>query len=177
MTFLKASILGAIALVTGGIVVSLPAEATVLLSAGCRMGFCTEVQFLSKRMIRSEPSGKLYEIKTAARSWPLQDNAPNERQVPFSDRSTSYVFCSTQRPAYIFDNPDGGYYAHLLNPDGKSFFGYNQSSYSLYWVTCHNFVGPNFFAPEMEAKATQLGYPGNLPEDQIELTNPADIIQ
>ena len=93
------------------------------------------------------------------------------------------MFCSTSRPAYIFQHPDfysskGGasnYLAHLLNPDGQSFYGYNRPSYSIYWATCHSLVGPNFFSPEMVTKSIELGYPGNLHEEQIQLGHPLDI--
>lgn len=181
MTLLKAPTLGAIALITGAIFAGLPAAASVILPEGCRMGSCSEIQFLSKEPIRSALSGTLYTIRTMYREWPYQVSRPNfrpsERQVPFRNPSISYVFCSKQRPAYIFQSSsDGQYYANLLSPDGRSGFGYNRSSYFLYWTTCHNIVGPNFFSEEMVVRAIRLGYTANLPEDQIQLTYPTDII-
>ena len=41
----------------------------------------------------------------------------------------------------------------------------------LYWNTCHNFVGPDFFSARMTRKAKSLGYPLNLQRSQFELKN------
>lgn len=50
--------------------------------------------------------------------------------------------------------------------------------YPIYWATCHNFVGPDFFSEEMRNRATNLGYPRNenLEWNQFELTNIRDIL-
>ena len=93
----------------------------------------------------------------------------------FGKVEVSYVYCSTIRPAYIF-NSDNIDYAHLLNPGGDDWYGYNFSDYPLYWATCHNYVGLDFFSEEITSRAIKLGYSLNLPSEQIELKNPLEIM-
>jgi hypothetical protein len=151
------------------------AGADVVVPGRCHMGHCWETKIFRKQPLQQTASGTLYAIETGSRDWSMEQPRPSERQLPFQQRDLSYVFCSRLRPSYIF-KADGKYYAHLLNPDGKSYYGYNQSDYPIYWATCHNLVGPDFFSERMVTKSIQLGYPGNLPEEQIELNHPTDIL-
>lgn len=125
---------------------------------------------MEKTLIQSGSSGKLYSVEIATRSWPMG----SQPSSPFGSPRTNYVYCSTKKPAYLF-NSEGTYYAHLLNPGGD-WYGYNMSDYPIYWATCHNLVGPDFFSERMRATARKLGYPLNLPSEQIELTNVLDIL-
>lgn len=150
---------------------STAAKADIVLPGRCHMGICSESRLTKKETLRSGPNGTLYSVELAHRSWPMEAE-PTE---PFREPSISYVYCSTQRPAYLF-KVDDIYYAHLLNPGGHDFFGYNMSDYPIYWATCHNFVGPNFFSEQMTANAIRLGYPLNLPQEQIELRNVLEIM-
>lgn len=146
------------------------ALADILLPAGCRYEACAYNRYLGKTLIDENSGGKLYEVElqTEIRSWETND------LLEVQSSSKSWVYCSTQKPAYIFES-DGKYIAHLLNPGGD-YFMYNQSGYPVYWTTCHNFVGPTFFSEEMTNRAVQLGYSLNLSSDQIDLRNIRDIM-
>lgn len=147
------------------------AFADFVLPGRCHMGLCGETRFISKDILRAGSDGMLYSVELAYRSYPIF----SEPSGTFGEPNTSYVYCSTSRPAYIF-NSDGTYYASFLNPGGNDWFGYNMSNYPIYWATCHNFVGPGFFSERMTANAIRLGYPLNLRQDQIELENILGII-
>ena len=152
--------------------VAIPALANILLPAGCRFEVCVRNRYLGKTLIDEDTDGKLYEVQlqTEIRSWETDELL--EAQSP----RKNWVYCSTARPAYIFESAASDTYtAHLLNPGGD-YFGYNQAGYPIYWTTCHNFVGPNFFSEEMTNRAIQLGYSLDLPSEQIELTNVQDIM-
>ncbi len=147
------------------------AIADVILPGRCHMGLCWENKLIRKELLRQNSRGKLYAVELASRSWNMDTQPPNRWEAP----KTSYVYCSTTRPAFIF-NSDGTYLAHLLNPGGSP-FGYEMSSYPIYWATCHNFVGPDFFSEEMTARAIRLGYPLSLEIRQVELSNVLDIME
>lgn len=134
------------------------------------MGECWESKFLGKAVLKKGLDGTLYEVKTASRSWPM-DSQPSSS---FEPPRVSYVYCSTTKPAYIF-KVDDIIYAHRLNLGGE-YFGYNQSDYPIYWATCHDSFGPDFFSDEMTERAKKLGYSLDLPSEQIELKDVLDIL-
>jgi len=145
----------------------------VILPGGCGQGQCVESKFISKDALKSDSSGGvLYAVKTATRNYQMGEKPTSKFGVP----KTTFVYCSTKLPAIVFDGY-GTYTAHLLNPGNmNSVWGYNRSGYNLYWLTCHNFVGgidPS--GTEMTARAIKLGYPLNLPTEQIELNSPLEI--
>jgi len=150
---------------------AMPAFAELILPGRCHMGRCWEHKFLKKTLLEKGRDGKLYAVELAGRSWPTESKPP----ATFEPPQTSYVYCSTTRPAYIFEI-EGKNYAHLLNPGGD-WFGYNVSDYPVYWATCHNVIGPDFFSKAMKSRATQLGYSMNLPSEQLELNNVRDILK
>lgn len=150
--------------------IALPASAELILSQWCRQGYCGETKYLGKTLVQQGQNGALYAVELARRSYPMDSTPP----ATFEPSETSYIYCSTSRPAYIFV-ADDTIYAHLLNPGGD-WYGYNAGDYPIYWATCHNFVGPDFFSPEMTNRAIRLGYPLNLESDQIELNNVLDIM-
>ena len=163
----------------GLLLVALPAVAQPqsggvrpIVQSGCRQGECWEMQVLGIRLERKTPRGQLYRIVVGRRSWPMDGKPPSQ----FAERSQDYVYCSRTRPAYIFRDPTGsGYLAHLLNPGGE-YFGYNQHSYPVYWGVCHGIYSQDVFSPAMTRKAKQLGYPLNLPSQQITLARVTDIL-
>lgn len=172
--------LGSSLAVLGLINVPISASAAAIVPGRCHMDGCHEMRIDQKTSLRSTAIGTLYEVRVSSRHWPMDRPRPSLSAVPFGKPDIDYVLCSTRRPAVIFRAPEGfqsNYLAHLLNPDGQSWYGYNRSSYSIYWVTCHNLVGPDFFTPAMVTRSIQLGYPGNLTEDQIEITHPLDLMR
>ncbi len=145
-------------------------KSSIILLDRCHMGQCGDSKFIEKTLLKTSPNGKLYSVKTAYRSWAMGSQPPNS----FGKVQVSYVYCSKIKPALIF-NSDNTYYAHLLNPGGD-WYGYNFSDYPIYWVTCHNFVGPDFFSQEITSRAIKLGYSLDLPSEQVELKNPLEIM-
>ncbi|PSF33891.1 hypothetical protein C7H19_19400 [Aphanothece hegewaldii CCALA 016] len=69
---------------------------------------------------------------------------------------------------------------NIVSHDEKCFsqksFSNDSDNYPIYWATCHNFIGPDFFSLEMTERARQLGYSLNLPSEQIELKDVLDIL-
>ncbi|MEN9217308.1 MAG: hypothetical protein Q6K90_08290 [Gloeomargarita sp. HHBFW_bins_162] len=144
-----------------------------IVQSDCRQGECWESQVLSTQLEQHTPQGKLYRVTVGRRSWPMDGKPPAQ----FQERTQDYVYCSRTRPAYIFANPGGkGYLAHLLNPGGE-YFGYNQSSYPVYWGVCHGVYNQDVFTPAMAQKAKQLGYSLKLSSQQISLNRAADILK
>lgn len=160
-------------LLTLGVVllIAQPVLADIILPMRCHMGQCGEQKLLEKTLLKKGTNGTLYSVKTAGRSWKWGSEATRD----FGNERISYVYCSKTKPAYIFKS-ESTYYAHLLNPGG-GWSGYNHNDYPVYWATCHNFVGPNFFSEEMTARAVQLGYSLKLPQEQIELKNVVEIME
>ena len=145
------------------------------------MDYCYETIFLGKKILVSNSKGALYEVRERQRGWSTKDYdapKPSTSRVPFGPVKTSFVLCSTRYPSVIFKPEDSSVFlVHRLNPDGQSYSGYNMDSYQGYWLVCHNLAGPNYFSPEMVSKSIQLGYPGNLVEDQIEVNHPLDLMR
>jgi len=137
------------------------------------MGICWDRQFLGKTLLQAGSQGELYAVELTFRSWAI-DAAP---PATFEPPQTSYVHCSTTRPAFIFAGSDGGFYAHLLNPGGDDWAGYNMADYPVYWATCHDLFALNVFSAEVADQAVALGYSLSLPTGQIQLDRPQDIGQ
>ncbi len=157
-----------------------PAHSGLLRPMSCRMDECFESEFIGKTPIKPGNGEVLYEVRQRFRSWSTKNyNAPRPSlaSVPFGPATISFVLCSTRRPAFIFKPSDSpNFIAHRLNPGGD-YYGYNRSSYENYWLICHNLVGPDYFTPEMTSRAIALGYPGNLPSDQVNLDHPLDAMR
>ena len=56
-----------------------------------------------------------------------------------------------------------GYVVWSLNPGGTP-ASFLEETYKIYWVTCHDIAGPDFFSEEMSAFARERGYPLDLEE-------------
>jgi hypothetical protein len=141
------------------------------------MDSCYETMLVSKRLVKQNSTGKLFEIQTKARGWDVQaygSDKPNTSKVPFrDDQRTEYVHCSTSKPAVAYKNKND-YTVHLLNPDGKTTFGFNHGSYQMYWVVCHSLLNP--VSPATAERAVMLGYSGKLEDKQVTLKSPFDLI-
>ncbi len=136
----------------------LPAHAELILSDVCRMGACGHIRFDGKTLLRDSGREQLYEVESAYRITVIGEEPVNN----FRDLSKKYVLCSRTRPAVIYWSEYGERYeAHHLNP-GEHPGSVMTGSQVIYWATCHNFVGPNFFSDEMRNRARDLGYPLNL---------------
>lgn len=147
------------------------ASARSILFTRCHGHYCLEIKSVKKTFLKNGPNGKLYSIKQIRRNYP--DGSLTGGKISKGkfreDKEPSYVYCSTSKPAVISKH-NNSYLATILNPGGDV-YGYNTESNVLYWNTCHNFVGPDFFSARMSRKAKSLGYPLNLQHGQIELKN------
>jgi hypothetical protein len=165
----------AVSTFVSAIFIALPAFADIILPGRCpHMGYCWDQKLSKKRLVQKFRFGTLYSIELASRSWKFQSQPPDT----FEPSRTSYVYCSTTRPAFIFqlDRNPNQYYAHFLNPGGE-WYGYNVSSYPVYWETCHQFSAKDFRNDNMRRRALQLGYSLRLKTEQRELNNLRDFLK
>jgi len=153
---------------------ALPASAEIILNVGCYMGnVCYQSRYHGKTFLEQGENGRLFSVETSTRTI---HNEEGGRVSAFGPRKTSYVYCSTTRPTYIF-RFDSGYAAHFLNPGSPdSEYSYMRGSYPVYWTTCHNLVGPVFFSEAMTRRAINLGYSLGLHTDHVNLSNPREIL-
>ena len=147
------------------------ASARSILHKRCHGHYCLEIKSVKKTFLKNGPNGKLYSIKQIRRDYP--DGSLTGGKISKGkfreDKEPSYVYCSTSKPAVITKH-EGNYLATTLNPGGFVDSASTESNV-LYWNTCHNFVGPDFFSARMTRKAKSLGYPLNLQRSQFELKN------
>jgi len=135
-----------------------PARAEIVLQGRCHMGQCTQVRFERKVLLEERGNERLYAIDTAARTTPMGEQPSGA----FAPSRRSYMFCSLRRPAYIASSAvSSGFFSVGLNP-GMYPGGAMHEAQMLYWTTCHNIVGPDFFSDEMRQRAIDLGYPLDL---------------
>ena len=113
-----------------------PAFSEVILQEFCRQGGCYQTKFIRKVASEQSISGTFYTIETALRSWKHGEQPRNNWETKIS-----YANCSTIQPAYIFISGEN-YVVHHLNPGNGFDPFFIQASQEMYWVTCHNFVGP-----------------------------------
>ena len=74
---------------------------------------------------------------------------------PAANIRDDYVFCSTTRPAVASSLGDGKWIADTLSPDQSAgVFGYNTSTYTLYFAACHGLAVDD----PTHANARALGY-------------------
>ena len=153
------------------VTIAIPAFAEVILQEFCRQGGCYQTKFIRKVASEQSVTGTFYTIETASRNW--KDTAQPTNN--WSEPRVSYANCSTTQPAYIFISGEN-YVVHLLNPGNRFDPSFIQASQEMYWVICHNFVGP-FRSPNtsMPEHARRLGYPLNREIDQLELSSEAEL--
>jgi len=149
--------------------------AEITLPSECRQDTCWQDRLAEKKLLKTNGIGSLYELKVQTRSCEYRDKCNS-----FGEASISWVFCSKTRPAYIFRPSETRlkpYIAHLLSPDGESWFGYNRDSLIIYWAACHNLAGPDYFGPQMVSRAIALGYRYGMNTEQIEINHPLEIME
>jgi hypothetical protein len=155
-----------------------PVLANIVIQGNCPRDMCLDQQFLGKTLVQRGSDGNLLSVQVARREWSRLFEQPGA----FGPSETQYFYCSTTRPAVIYPSDGGGFSVTTLNPGrNPADLGYYSSfdswAYQLYWVTCHNFVGPNFFSAEMTRRALQLGYPLNLARRQFDISNLNEIVR
>ena len=127
-----------------------------LLPRYCHMGECSWISIENRESLGQLGDGELFRVTT--RLW--QAEYPNGASYDSPARRTGgeyhdgYVFCSTTRPAVAFSN-DGKWTADTLSPDQSAgVFGYNTSTYILYFAACHGLA----IEDPTQANARALGY-------------------
>jgi len=76
-----------LACILSGPVHAMPAGLVV--PARCSMGQCGELAISSKRPIRDDTMGTLYEVKVGYREWPSESPKPSIGILPFQKPSTN----------------------------------------------------------------------------------------
>lgn len=141
-----------------------PATADITSFPDCRGDECYESKL--NRTVESLETGlgTLHKIETVSRTWRVGTQPPNTWGSP----KTSYVHCSTTRPAVIGQisyDPQMAY-VNLVNlrglPDRAT-----APSHALYWLVCHNI---DYVYESQAPLARQLGYLPNIQEDQIQFS-------
>jgi hypothetical protein len=127
-----------------------------LLPRYCHMGECSWISIENRESLGQRGDGEMFRVTT--RLW--QAEYPNGASYDSPARRTGgdnhdgYVFCSTTRPAVAFSN-DGKWTADTLSPDQSAgVFGYNTSTYILYFAACHGLA----IEDPTQANARALGY-------------------
>lgn len=134
------------------------AQSELILQGRCHMGFCPEMRFDRKTLLEERGSERLYEIEVTSRVTPMGE----EPSRAFAEPRKHYVFCSYSQPRLISLSDAEGYVSTYLNPGGLP-SGVDLEAHMLYWTTCHDIVGPDFFSDAMRQRASDLGYPLDLP--------------
>ncbi len=145
----------------------------------CYQGSCFDHRLDRRTLIKTTNTGILYAVETSNREYTFEDTDPKSK--PFKPAGHHYVFCSTSRPAVIFQPTRALYLAHTLNPGTDDYYGYNMVDYAKYWLVCHNYVADGtlngFFTDLFTERAISLGYPLNLPVKAIELIHTQEITE
>lgn len=119
----------------------LPRLENRILLSGCRQGQCAWIRILSLTRAAAVPQGELRRIALRRGFSRHPDGAlpANERRARIewdAGTRTDYVFCSTARPAYAFQDEDGALVIHYL--DLFDLGGYQTASGTLYMRFCHD---------------------------------------
>lgn len=138
---------------------------TVVVPSRCHMGECVELHYQGKSLVKEVGNEKLYKIEVQTYLSPMGNYEGGEF---WPKAASEMVLCSTERPLLVHQESVGDpYNINQLNP-GPNPPGYLMEAHMLYWMTCHDEAGPDFFTLAMEEKAQGLGYPLNLTTDQNE---------
>jgi len=119
----------------------LPRLENKVLLAGCRQGECRWLRILALGRAASVPQGELRRVSLRSGTSLHPDgrtprNARSARIGWEAGTRTDYVFCSTARPVYAFQNEAGELVTHYL--DLYALGGYQLSSGNLYMRLCHD---------------------------------------
>jgi hypothetical protein len=123
---------------------------------------------------RSRGEGELFRVTT--RGWWAECPAGNYAAPARRTGGTygdDYVFCSTTHPAVASSSGDGKWIADTLSPDQSAgVFGYNSSTYTLYFAACHGLAVDD----PIKANARALGYSTNADwVRQVDISSPSEI--
>jgi uncharacterized protein len=146
-----------------------------LLPRYCHMGGCSWISIENRESLGPRGDGDLFRVTT--RLW--QAEYPNGMSYDAPMRRTGgeyrddYVFCSTTHPAVASSLGDGKWIADTLSPDQPAgVFGYNSSTYTLYFAACHGLAVDD----PTKANARVLGYSTNADwVRQVDISSPSEI--
>ena len=138
------------------------------------MGGCTWKSIENRVSLGQRGDGELF--KVGARLWHADyldgqsyDEPVRRTVVGYVD---DYVFCSTTRPA-VASYYHGKWTADTLSPDRPDgLFGYNSSTYPLYFAVCHGLAVDD----PAQAHPVGLGYRTNSERvRQVDIASPMDM--
>jgi hypothetical protein len=146
-----------------------------LLPRYCHMGACSWISIENRESLGPRGDGELFRVTT--RLWEAE--YPNGMSYDAPVRRTGgeyrddYVFCSTTHPAVASSAGDGKWIADTLSPDQSAgVFGYNSSTYTLYFAACHGLAVDD----PAQANARALGYNTNAEwVRQLDISSPSEI--
>jgi len=132
--------------------------------AGCRQGQCAWIRITGLARVGTVPQGELRRIAlrrgfSRHPDGSIPANARRARIDWDAGTRTDFVFCSTARPAYAFQDEGGALVTHYL--DLFDLAGYQASSGTLYMRFCHDQA---FSARALRA----LGYRPGTRSEQVE---------
>lgn len=142
----------------------LPRLENQILLGGCRQGECGWLRVVGLARVSRVPQGELRRIVVRRGNSP-DPGAGRPRIAWEPGTRTDYVFCSTARPTYAFEE-DGQLIVHYL--DLFDLAGYQQSSGLLYARFCH---GRSLTMRQLRA----LGYRPGTRSEQTEGGTPEDL--
>lgn len=172
------SVLVAMMLATMACLVGAAASARGTIVRGrCHLDQCAWVDLRARTTVRSVPAGELVRIALATGVSEHPDGS-YDRQTPVRWRPATreYVFCSKVLPSVVF-RFEKRWIAHILAPGhAAGVFGYNTTSYAIYFLVCHGLAPAD---PSDPALARKFGYADSLVKgvDQITLAAPEDIVK
>jgi hypothetical protein len=138
------------------------------------MGGCSWISIENRESLGPRGEGELFRVTT--RGWWAEHpdgnyDAPARRTG--GTYGNDYVFCSTTHPAVASSSGDGKWIADTLSPDQSAgVFGYNSSTYTLYFAACHGLAVDD----PIKANARALGYSTNADwVRQVDISSPSEI--
>lgn len=151
----------------------LPPLAGQTFVAGCRQGECGWIEVLRFERVRTVPQGELRRLVIRRGSSLHPDGdlpaTPADARIEWAPgEKTDYVFCSTERPAFAFQDDGGALVTHYL--DLFDLAGYQYTSAGLVMRACHG--GEE--VPDA-AGLRALGYRPGTRNEQVEGGTPEDL--
>lgn len=151
----------------------LPPLAGQTFVAGCRQGECGWMEVLRFERVMTVPQGELRRLVIRRGSSLHPDgnlpDTPADAEIDWAlGEKTDYVFCSTVRPAFAFEDDDGGLVTHYLDPFNLG--GYQYTSAGVLMRACHR-------RDDMPDAAgwRALGYRPGTRNEQVEGVRPEDL--
>jgi hypothetical protein len=149
----------------------------VVLRTSCHMDSCFWLDLETKTILQAGLGGNLVKVR-AKRGESFHPQGSYETTQPIQWKLVeSYVFCSTVRPAVLYQQ-DNTWFATFLAPGNPiANPGSAQDALVVYFFVCHDL---NFAEKVIsDEDVASLGYPASLAEragDQERLTSPTDIL-